>query len=210
MCNRSGGSGCRPNIAAASSLRTRPHYATRSVVLRVLGGSRSVQRSQDLGRHSSRPRGRPLTIAFAIWGWSCQGAGVSAPVLVGRLERLVWSGVSGRRGVRVGATLGQPHMRDRGGLRTLVCRSVRCLKSSRPGGRAHKRKRGRSCVRECPDPARRLDTPDVMSQCYAVAISQQAPTSSRSIAMVTTPAGLPRPMRSRFQRACRRRCTRQA
>jgi hypothetical protein len=34
-----------------------------------------------------------------------------------------------------------------------------------------------------------------------VAISQQAPMSSRAIAMVTTPAGLPRSLRSRFQRA---------
>jgi transposase len=32
----------------------------------------------------------------------------------------------------------------------------------------------------------------------AVAISQQAPTSSRAIAMVTIPAGLPRPLRTRF------------
>jgi hypothetical protein len=95
------------------------------------------------------------------------------------------------------------------GLRTLVRRSVRCLKSSRlVAGLTGESAGVRVCAK--PGPPRRLDTPDVMSQCYAVAISQQAPTSSRAIAMVTTPAGLPRPMRSRFQRAFRRRCTRHA
>jgi hypothetical protein len=88
-----------------------------------------------------------------IWGWECQGAGVVA--VAGRpwRDRRVWSGVSGRRGVRGSATLGQPHMRARGGgVRTLVRRSVRCLQSSvavrRDGRVAHRRKRGRSCVRD--------------------------------------------------------------
>jgi hypothetical protein len=62
-----------------------------------------------------------------------------------------------------------------------------------------------------PGPPRRLDTPEPMMRCfYAVTISQQAPTSSRAIAMVTMPAGLPRRLRSTFQRALSRRWTRQA
>ena len=167
----------------------------------------------DRTTHARTPRGLlELGGRFCfrlIWGWSCQGAGVGVPVLVGRLERLVWSGVSGRRGVRVGATLGQPHMRDRG-TQDLGSsqRPVSEIEPARwPGSQA--KARTFVCAR-MPGPPRRLDTPEVMSLCYAVAISQQAPTSSRAIAMVTTPAGLPRAMRSRCQRACRRRCTRRA
>jgi hypothetical protein len=89
---------------------------------------------------------------FASYGGgSVKGVGVVA--VAGRPWRGVCvCGVSGRRGVRGSATLCQPHIRARGGgVRTLVCRGVRSSVIERPvrGGRlAHRRKRGRSCVRD--------------------------------------------------------------
>jgi hypothetical protein len=121
---------------------------------------------------------------MGVWVSRVQGRSGRRAVVVEHCG--VWR-VGAARGASRRDTWSASYARPRG-PRALVRRSVRCLKSSRPGGRAHRRKRGRSCVRECPDPARRLDTPGVMSQCYAVAISQHAPTSSRAIAMVTTPA----------------------
>src|SRR3954453_10850723 len=101
----------------------------------------------------------------------------------------MWSGVSGRRGVRDCATLGLPHMRDRGGLRTLVRRSVRSLQSSgatraRVGdSQAKARTFGVRDARTAAPPRRaRLVVGGGQG---AVAISQQAPTSSRAIAIVT-------------------------
>jgi hypothetical protein len=52
--------------------------------------------------------------AFASYGGGgVKAAGVERPDVAGDNGR-DGSGASGRRGVRVGATLGQPHMRDRG------------------------------------------------------------------------------------------------
>jgi hypothetical protein len=45
-------------------------------------------------------------------GWRCQGRSGDPAGGVAGVEGRVLCGVSGRRGVRVGATIRQPHMRD--------------------------------------------------------------------------------------------------
>ena len=100
-----------------------------------LGGWLRGSRARTLSwRGALSARSLPLRLLAAVlvlphMGWGCQGRRVCASGSCGRRGAgVVWR--VGRRGVRVGATLGQPHMRDRCGLRTLVRRSVRCLQSS--------------------------------------------------------------------------------
>src|SRR5919198_6683855 len=65
----------------------------------------------------------------------------------------------------------------------------------RPGSEAEARTF--VCAR-MPEPPRRLDAPDVMSQRLGRGDLRAGATSTRAMVMVTTPAGLPRPVRSRF------------
>ena len=114
--------------------RNSPRRSARSEVPRPL--PRRLALSPHMGvevsraQGWSRPRGRPW--CGGVWGLACRGgAGCGS---ARRLVSLICETAVG--------------------LRTLVRRSVRCLKSSgatRAGWVTHRRKRGRSCVRECPD-----------------------------------------------------------
>jgi hypothetical protein len=109
-----------------------------------------------------RARADQRAAAFASYGGGLvKCAGVSAPAVAVVVGGWMWSGVSGRRGVWVGATLGQPHMRDRGGSQDLGS-------SQRPLSGIERRHLGgwltgeSADVRVCavPGPPRRLDAPD--------------------------------------------------
>jgi hypothetical protein len=173
--------------------------------------------SARLGRPCRSARGPRYAAGFASYGGgSVKGAWVVA--VAGRPWReACGSGVSGRRGVRGSATLGQPHIRapargrqDPGSSQRPLSGIERRRRPGRAGG-SQAKARTFVCAR-CPDRRAASTRQRVMSLQGqgAVAISQQAPISSRAIAIVTTPAGLPRPSRSSFQRACRRRWTRHA
>ena len=102
--------------------------------------------------------------------------------------------MSGRRGVRVGATSWSASYASRGGLRTLVRRSVRCLKSSGATWVVGSQAKARTfvCAR-CPDrrAASTRQTGRGRVQ-RAVAISQQAPMSSRARQARVAVPGAPR------------------
>ena len=121
-------------------------------------------------RHSMARRPQPRRIptqasAFASYGVGVvKCAGVVGPEPWRALRAGLWSGVSGRRGA------------GRRDPVSLICETAGVLgpgssqrplsEIERPGGRAQRRKRGRSWVRECPD--RRAAQPPTSSRCSLV------------------------------------------